>query len=112
MPDMNLDSPDFSITTTALSDETAKSWLFGNPLRDTLNASMAAITEANSGLLVQNANWQKASAGAGILRTMNKVLEDAKLAAKANATYLAWGAAIFGVLLVAKAVKPASGRRR
>lgn len=113
MPDIDLDTPTFSVTGTALTNETARGWLFGNPIRDTLNASMASINAANSGLLVQNANWEKASGGAGILRTMNQALVKASELAKANQVAVSWALAILGVVVVAKVVKgsPGKGRR-
>lgn len=113
MPDIDLDSPTFSVTGTALTNETAKSWFFGNPLRDTLNASMAAINDVNSGLLIQNSNFQQASGGAGILRTMNQALVKASELAKANQVAVSWALAILGIVAVAKVVKgsPSRGRR-
>ncbi len=95
---------DFSTTVYGVSDETGGSWLFGNPIREQLNASMASIAEANSGLIVQNSNFQQASGGAGILRTMNDVIKKASDVAKANSVAVSWSLAILGVLVVAKAV--------
>jgi hypothetical protein len=112
MPDIDLDSPTFSVTGTALTNETASSWLFGNPIRDTLNASMTAINNANSGLLVQNSNFQQASGGAGILRTMNQALVKAQELAKANSVAVSWALAILGVVAVAKVVKGGGSRGR
>ncbi len=111
MPDIDLDSPTFSVTGTALTNETARSWLFGNPLRDTLNASMAAINDANSGLLVQNSNFQQASGGAGILRTMNQVIKKvADDAMKVQGTLWAIGAVVLGVVVIDKITR-SKGRR-
>lgn len=113
MADIDLDTPTFSTTVVGMSDDTARNWLFGNPIRDTLNASMSAINIANSGLLAQNQNFQNASGGAGILRSMNQAMSDAARLAKENSVVLAWTAAIVGVVLVGKALKgsPSRGRR-
>lgn len=110
--EMDLDSPKFSITTTAMTDETLGAWAFGNPIRDQLNKSQAEIAQANSGLLIQNKNFQQASAGAGILRTLNQALKEASDVVEKNKVAATWLAAILGVVIVAKATSSPSGSRR
>lgn len=111
---VDLDTPTFSITTTAManSNTNAVDWLFGNPIRSQLMQSMTAIADANSGLLVQNNNWQQASGGSGILRTMNQAISDAGKLVEKNKVAATWIMAVLGVVVVGKVLQGGKGRRR
>jgi hypothetical protein len=118
MADLDLDTPNFSITTTALSPDTAanyRGWAFGNPFDTLLNESNAAyaVWQADSGLLVQNSNWQNSGGAAGILRTLNQAIANAAQMAKINSGWLGLGAVAIGALVVTKIVtRPKSSKRR
>lgn len=78
-------------------------YLSANPIKAALTEANWNIAEADMGLLPQNQNFQQASAGAGILRTMNEAIKKATAdAAKFQAVWWALGIGALGIIVLKK----------
>jgi len=104
--------PNFSITVTGDSNPNTKTptlndWMFGNPIEEQLTSGGSAI---ESGVVVQNKDWNYWTNAQGALRTLNKTLDDAANVAAANKNWMTGALVFCGVVLGAKFIF--GGKRR